>query len=232
MMNIILKFKNEVVKELPIEQDIYTIGRREDNDIQIENLAVSGSHAKLVREGDVLYIEDQESTNGIFLNGSKITKSVLKNGDVVLIGSHTIEYKTDIKLPEDTTKAGVRSHSMNETILLSPADQQKILSSTEKLDVLGGMIILEGSTDSKEYLLKERITTIGKDDSAIIRLKGFFAPKMAALINRRKDGYFITHSGSKELKINGTKVDQRYDLKDGDIVEVAGIKMQFFIKDS
>jgi pSer/pThr/pTyr-binding forkhead associated (FHA) protein len=232
MMKILLKFKDAVIKEMPIEQDSYTIGRKEDNDIQIDNLAVSGFHAKLVKEGNTLYIEDKESTNGTFLNGRKITKSILQNGDVVLIGSHTIEYKTDIKSQEDATKTGVRSRSMNETILLSPTEQQKILASSEKLDVLGGMMIIEGTTDNKEYLLKERIATIGKDNSALIRLKGFFAPKVAALINRRKDGYFITPSGGKEMKINGNKVDKRYDLKDGDIVEVAGIKMQFFIKES
>jgi pSer/pThr/pTyr-binding forkhead associated (FHA) protein len=231
MMKILIKLKDAVIKEMPIEHDTYTIGRKEDNDIHIDNLAVSGFHAKLVREGDVLYIEDRESTNGTFLNGTKITKSALRNGDIVLVGSHTIEYKTDIKPPEDATKTGVRSRSMNETILLSPSDQQKILASSEKLDVLGGMMIIEGATDSKEYLLKERIATIGKDDSALIRLKGFFAPKVAALINRRKDGYFITPSGGKELKINGNKVNQRYDLKDGDIVEVSGIKMQFFVKE-
>jgi pSer/pThr/pTyr-binding forkhead associated (FHA) protein len=79
--------------------------------------------------------------------------------------------------------------------------------------------------------LKERVTTIGKDDSAVIRLKGFFAPKVAALVNRRREGYFISPSGKKPLKINGEEINQRYDLKDGDIVEIAGVKMQFYLKE-
>jgi pSer/pThr/pTyr-binding forkhead associated (FHA) protein len=97
--------------------------------------------------------------------------------------------------------------------------------------VLGGFLIIEGSTEKKDYELKERVTTIGKDESAGIRLKGFFAPKVTALVNRRKEGYFVTPSGEKELKVNGSRVEQRYDLKDGDIVEVAGLKMQFYIKE-
>jgi pSer/pThr/pTyr-binding forkhead associated (FHA) protein len=120
---------------------------------------------------------------------------------------------------------------MDETILLSPKDQEKIITQTEKLEVLGGLLVIEGSADKKEYLLKERITTIGKDDSALVRLKGLFAPKVAALINRRKEGYFITPSGGKDIKVNGNKVDQRCDLKDGDVIEVAGLKMQFFVKE-
>jgi pSer/pThr/pTyr-binding forkhead associated (FHA) protein len=54
---------------------------------------------------------------------------------------------------------------------------------------------------------------------------------VAALINRRKEGYFITPAGGKSLKVNGQEVDHRYDLKDGDIVEIAGLKLQFYVKE-
>lgn len=230
MTKILLKFKDAVIKELKLEQETYSVGRKDTNDIVIENLAVSGSHARLFKEGEAYFIEDLNSTNGTFVNGRKIAKQPLKNGDVVLIGSHTIEFMTDVK-PAEGTKTDIRSRSMDETILLSPKDQEKIITQTEKLEVLGGLLVIEGSADKKEYLLKERITTIGKDDSALIHLKGFFAPKVAALINRRKEGYFITPSGGKDIKVNGNKVDQRYDLKDGDVIEVAGLKMQFFVKE-
>ncbi|MEN6468805.1 MAG: FHA domain-containing protein, partial [Smithella sp.] len=69
------------------------------------------------------------------------------------------------------------------------------------------------------------------EDGSAIKLKGFFAPKLAALVNRRKEGYFITPSAGKDLKVNGQVIERRYDLKDGDMLEVGGLKLQFYIKE-
>ena len=231
MAKIQIKFKDAVIKEVPLTQDPLTIGRRTGNDIVIDNQAISGSHARIFQEDQTYFIEDLNSLNGTFLNGQKVSKYALKQGDIILIGNHTIEFLSDKPPEADAAKPGIRGRSMNETMVLSPSDQKKILASTEKVEVLGGFIIIEGSTDKKDYLLKDRITTIGKDDGAVIRIKGFFAPKVAALVNRRKEGYFINPSSGKDLKINDQKVAQRYDLKDGDIVEIGDLKMQFYIKE-
>jgi pSer/pThr/pTyr-binding forkhead associated (FHA) protein len=233
MAKVLLKFKEAVVKEIPLNQDIMTIGRKEESDIIIDNQAVSGRHAKILKEGDAIFIEDASSLNGTYVNGQKIFKSELYNGDVILIGVHTLEVISDKVRDTDMKSFAVRGRSMDETMVIAPADQKKILASVdkEKPEALGGFIIIEGSTEKKDYLLKERVITIGKDDSAGIRLKGFFAPKVAALVNRRKEGYFITPSGGKSLKVNGEEIEHRYDLKDGDIVEVGGLKMQFYVKE-
>ena len=122
---------------------------------------------------------------------------------------------------------------MDETMVIAPADKQKIITAADNSipDALGGFLVIEGSTEQKEYELKERVSAIGKEDGSAIKLKGLFAPKLAALVNRRKEGYFITPSGGKELKINGKVISRRYDLKDGDIAEVAGLKLQFYLKE-
>jgi pSer/pThr/pTyr-binding forkhead associated (FHA) protein len=231
MAKIQIKFKDAVIKEVPITQVMLTIGRKPGNDVVIDNQAISGSHARIVEENETYFIEDLNSLNGTFLNGQKVSKYALKNGDIILIGNHTIEFMSDKPPDEDAAKPGIRGRSMNETMIMAPSDQKKILAATEKVDVLGGFLIIEGSTEKKDYLLKDRITTIGKDDAALIHLKGFFAPKVAALVNRRKEGYFINPSSGKDLKINDQKVAQRYDLKDGDIVEIGDLKMQFYIKE-
>lgn len=231
MAKILLKFKDAVIKDLPLEKEATTIGRKSENDIVIDNIGVSGFHAKILKEGESFYIEDLNSLNGTFVDGEKVSKSILNSGDVILIGKHTLEFISEEHKRDEGIKAPIRGVSMDETMVIDPREQEKILTSTEKLEVLGGFIIIEGSTDMGEYELKERVTTIGKDESAGIRLKGFFAPKVAALVNRRKECYFISPSGKKPLKINGEEVTQRYDLKDGDIVEVAGIKLQFYLKE-
>lgn len=229
MAKILLRFKDAVLRDVTLEKDVTTIGRKEGNDIVVDNIGVSGYHAKIVKEGDYYSIEDLNSLNGTFVDGKKVGKAVLNSGDVILVGKHTLEFISE-KAPQKGSQP-MRGISMDETMVIGPQDQEKILASSEKLEVLGGFIIIEGSTDTGEYELKERVTTIGKDESALIKLKGFFAPKVAALVNRRKEGYFISPSGKKAIKVNSAEIDHRYDLKDGDIVEVAGIKMQFYIKE-
>ncbi|MBM4270730.1 MAG: FHA domain-containing protein [Deltaproteobacteria bacterium] len=233
MAKLMLKFKEAVVKEILLDKEVMSIGRKAENDIVIDNQAVSSRHAQITKEGDSIFIEDTNSLNGTYVNGQKIFKSELFNGDVVLIGVHTMEVISDKIRDTDTKSFAVRGRSMDETMVIAPDDQKKILASAdkEKPDALGGFIVIEGTTDKKDYLLKERVTTIGKEDNAAIHLKGFFAPKIAALVNRRKEGYFITPASGKSLKVNGQDVNHRYDLKDGDIVETAGLKLQFYIKE-
>ncbi len=234
MAKVLLKFKEAVIKEIPLDQDVMTIGRKTDNDIVIDNQAVSGYHARIKKEVNCLFIEDASSLNGTYINGQKISKGELHNGDVVLIGVHTLDVILE-KARETNTKEGftVRGRSMDETVVIGAEEQKKILASQdkEKPEILGGFIVIEGSTDKRDYLLKERVTTIGKEDGAGIHLKGFFAPKVAALVNRRKEGYFITPAGGKTLKVNGQKVDHKYDLKDGDIVEAGWLKLQYYVKE-
>jgi pSer/pThr/pTyr-binding forkhead associated (FHA) protein len=233
MAKVLLKYKEAVVKEIPLDKEITTIGRKPDNDIIIDNQAVSGHHALIKTEGDELVIEDLNSLNGTFLNSQKVSKAELFNSDVILIGVHTLDVFSDKQRGADKKTFAVRGRSMDETMVISPDDKKKIISTADKSipEPLGGFLLIEGSTDQKEYELKERVSAIGKEDGSAIKLKGFFAPKLAALVNRRKEGYFITPSGGKEVKVNGKAIEHRYDLKDGDIVEVGNLKLQFYLKE-
>jgi pSer/pThr/pTyr-binding forkhead associated (FHA) protein len=91
MAKVLLKFKEAVVKEISLNQDVITIGRKADNDIVIDNQAVSGYHARIKKEGRSFFIEDANSLNGTYLNGQKMSKGELHNGDIVLIGVHTLD---------------------------------------------------------------------------------------------------------------------------------------------
>lgn len=93
MPKIQIKFKDAVIKDMPLTQDTLTIGRKEGNDIVIDNQGISGFHAHIVRENQDFVIEDLNSLNGTFLNGRKVNKYVLKHGDIILIGNHTIEFR-------------------------------------------------------------------------------------------------------------------------------------------
>ena len=233
MAKVLLKFKEAVIREIPLDQDVMTIGRKKDNDIVIDNQAVSGYHARIKKEANSLFVEDANSLNGTFINGQKISRGELHNGDVILIGVHTLDVILEKARETDLKGFAVRGRSMDETVVIGTEEQKKILASQdkEKPEILGGFIVIEGSTEKRDYILKERVTTIGKEDGAGIHLRGFFAPRVAALVNRRKEGYFITPAGGKTLKVNGQKVDHKYDLKDGDIVEAGGLKLQYYVKE-
>ncbi|MCX8028133.1 MAG: FHA domain-containing protein [Thermodesulfovibrionales bacterium] len=237
MAKAILTFQDTVIKDYLLDKDIITIGRKPDNDIRIDNLAVSGYHAKIIVGKDAIFIEDNNSLNGTFVNGAKVIKHQLRHGDKVNIGKHIIIF--DIPEEAGKTPPVTRPQSMDETLVISPDIQQRYIkqstslttASTSGTEPLGGFAVIEGALDQKEYILKDRVSRIGKEDDAEIRVRGLFKPKVAAIINRKKDGYFISPSSKKPLKINGEDITGRRQLNDGDIVEVVGVKLQFFIKE-
>jgi len=234
MAKVLLKYKEAVIQDVTLDKEMTTIGRKPDNDIIIDNQAVSGHHAQIKMQGSDVVLEDLGSLNGTYINSQKISRAELFNGDVVLIGVHTLLVSSDKNREEEKKSFAMRGRSMDETMVIAPDDQKKILATADRStpEPLGGFFVVEGSTNQREYELKEKVSAIGKEEGSAIRLKGFFAPKLAALVNRRKEGYFITPSGGRELRVNGKTIDRRYDLKDGDIVEVSNLKLQFFIKES
>lgn len=92
MASLVLSFDGEMVQEYQITKVHMSIGRRPDNDIAIDNLAVSGSHAMIVRRGKDLLVEDSGSTNGTLVNGKAIEKHALQDGDVIEIGKFHLKY--------------------------------------------------------------------------------------------------------------------------------------------
>lgn len=237
MNKVQLKFQDAVLTEVPLDKDIITVGRKPDNNIHIDNLAVSGFHAKIYREGDTFILEDMGSLNGTFVNGVKISKHLLRNNDSALIGKHVLSFILPAAAENLEQTMAVRNVKMDETLVLDPQLQQRLLNKMPEAKVaggrelLGGFTVIEGASDRDEYELKERVTTIGKDYNAGIRLRGLLSPKIAALVNRRKEGYFISPVGNAAVKINGERIGERCDLKDGDLVEVGKLKLQFYIRE-
>jgi pSer/pThr/pTyr-binding forkhead associated (FHA) protein len=88
---ITLRYKGKVLQEYPINiGQTLTIGRNDSNDIVIDNLAVSGKHARIDSVSASFIITDLESTNGTFVNEELIASHGLRNNDVILIGKHEL----------------------------------------------------------------------------------------------------------------------------------------------
>ena len=95
MAKLSLKFQERVLREVALSVGVVTIGRQPDNLLRIDNPAVSGHHAKIYWEGRHCILEDMESFNGTYVNNRRIGKLTLKDGDVVLIGKHTLEFHAE-----------------------------------------------------------------------------------------------------------------------------------------
>ncbi len=234
MPKIIVKFNEAVIREVPLDREQFTIGRKPDNDVVIDNPAVSGHHAKLSRVQAVYFLEDLGSTNGTFVNEKKIDKRQLKDGDRVTIGKHVLLYEDEAKglaLPP------AQAADTDKTMILDTQKQRELLKAEQTMqpkpkERIRVLQVLSGGTDKKEYQLTGRIVLIGSQDGSTVKLTGWFAPKVAAMISRRPAGYNISLSeDGKKVLVNGTPIQGRADLKDGDLLEVAGVKMSFLLKD-
>jgi pSer/pThr/pTyr-binding forkhead associated (FHA) protein len=97
MLTIQLKFNKTLLRQIESDKEEITIGRDANNDIQIDNMAVSGVHARIIKGPDRYVVQDLKSTNGTFLNEKKINRSVLKENDAITIGKHTLLVTFDKK---------------------------------------------------------------------------------------------------------------------------------------
>src|SRR5919107_1280999 len=95
MAKLILSVDGQVLKEYQLSKERTLIGRKAHNDIQIDNLAVSGEHAAIITILNDSFIEDLGSTNGTMVNGKPVKKHFLQNNDVVEIGKHKLKYFND-----------------------------------------------------------------------------------------------------------------------------------------
>ncbi len=237
MAKLLLKFGSSALKELPLDKEVITIGRKPGNDIQIDNLAVSGFHAKLEHSAGQYFIEDLNSTNGTFVARKRVSRCALRNNDNITIGKHTLVFLSEAPETSESPDATVRVRTRppDGTVIFSAKQQAKIYEKAEEpaQPRIGLLTVVSGSTDKREYELTEKLTTIGSSASAGVRLKGFFAPEVAALINRVRDEYFINQpGGGRKPMVNGKPVEGRQALHDGDVLDVAKVKMQFTFKES
>jgi len=218
-----------------------TIGRAPDNDIPIDNLAVSNYHARVYLEAGSLVVEDLNSLNGLFLNDIRVERAMLKDGDAILIGKHHIlvDQAHDAALPVDGWRKPPVPR-VNETMVLDTHERRKLLEmaaaagersqlSPERLRV-PTLTVLQGRTDQKEYRISGKLTVIGHSKLATVRLRGWFTPDIAAQINKHEDGYYLG-CGDRVPKINGIAIGGLTKLNDGDLIEVGRVRLNFLYRE-
>jgi pSer/pThr/pTyr-binding forkhead associated (FHA) protein len=279
MAKLILSMDGLVLKEIPLAKERTTIGRKPHNDIQIDNLAVSGEHAVIVTILNDSFLEDLGSTNGTVVNGNAIKKHFLQNNDIIELGKYKLKFvgeaapaaagapagekadfeKTMVLRPSQMKAAAEQAKAMaaaagggaagaqaaavaQRAAAVQAAGQTATASGVAAQDApkpaaaapasatatapakpgqpMGAIQLLSGANAGKELELNKPLTTLGKPGVQV------------AVLTRRPQGYFITHvEGSSRPAVNGQQIGAApHALKDHDVIELAGVKMEFFIK--
>ena len=228
MAKLILSMDGLVLKEIMLDKERLSIGRKPHNDIQIDNLAISGEHAVVVTILADSFLEDLNSTNGTLVNGQPIKKHFLRANDVIELGKYKLKYmpETPAAQPVESDVAARRAAAVKTPgdLKLAPTEvgvRSNVGMSSRPTAVPPAAIqLLNGPNAGKELALQKTLTTIGKPGTQV------------AVIARRPHGYFITHvEGTSFPVVNGEQLDaQAHPLGDHDVIEIAGIKMEFFLK--
>ena len=221
MGKLVVSLDGVVIKEVQITKDKTTLGRRPYNDIVIDNLAVSGEHAVLQMVGADVFIEDLNSTNGTYINGKAVKKQLLTHNDTVEIGKYKIKF-----LVEDGT-------DYEKTMIMKPGSrapmsapvgyQPNVGFGASDFSPMGAthgaasIKVLNGAAAGREVVLTKVVTTVGKPGVQV------------ASITKRPGGYVLAHvEGALQPTVNGSAlVGETVQLKNGDVIELAGTQMQF-----
>jgi pSer/pThr/pTyr-binding forkhead associated (FHA) protein len=248
MAKLIFLLDGKLLSEYPLNKERISIGRRPSNDIHIDNLAVSGEHATILTLGKDSFLEDLNSTNGTLVNQKLIKKHVLQHNDVIEFGKYQLKYISEeqikrpvndgfantvsIKPPKksaETTEIPVEDQpSPPKAAPAEKAPTERPVEPKEVTDIpsdtnrdsqkMGHIQMLSGADSGQELLLNRAMIKLGKPGEQL------------AVVTKRPNGYFITHvEGSTYPQVNGQSIGvQAHALKDRDVIELSGIKMEFY----
>jgi len=261
MAKLILSMDGLVLREIPLDKERISMGRKPHNDIQIDNLAISGEHAVIITLLNDSFLEDLNSTNGTYVNGQPIKKHFLQNGDVVELGKYRLKYVNEA--PTETVAADFDKSSAARTDVVGRGTVEQAAGkgfsetrtggrTTDPLGLSASMAttaaptassprqsmtattppgappapkaaiqILTGGNAGKELELTKTLTTLGKQGVQVV------------VIARRPQGYFMTHvEGAQCPVVAGQTLvaNKPHQLNDHDIIELGGVKMEFFLK--
>lgn len=225
-------------QEYPLTKETTTLGRKPGNDIQVDNLSVSGKHAQVITILEDSFLEDLGSTNGTYVNGKLIKKHALENGDRITLGKFQLTYENEgagegefeqtmiirpgeAGMPEQAGDKEIDRSVQKINAALESEHQAATASATEGREAC--LQLLSGANAGKELILKKALTTIGQPGVQV------------AAITRRPQGFFLIHvdggPNNNVPKVAGSPIGSNaHRLNDHDIIEVAGVKMEFYTR--
>ena len=233
MARLILSLDGQVLAEYNMTKERYTLGRLPDNDVRVDNAAVSGHHALIINILNDSFLEDLNSTNGTYVNGKLIKKHALQHGDVITIGHHHLRFvdaqveeaepdefeRTMVIGPGQVSEDRIRAATAPQAAA-APGTAAPAAASAKPVPA-ARLQVLSGQFAGRELELTKALTTLGRPGIQV------------AAITRRADGYSLVHVESSKPGdyplVNGEPTGpQARRLSDNDVITLAGVKMGFF----
>jgi len=219
MPKLILTLDGAVIREYTIDKDSITIGRKHGNDIQLNDLTISGRHSLISKVGDNIFIDDLGSTNGTLLNGARIAKSKLHHGDVIQVGNYQFTFFSQEE--EDYEPTMFLRAEIEETKVIDT----KLKPTPENTGTkLGAVKVLSGPLRNKTLELRKPFNTLG-----------FNGSKMA-IIARNASNYTISAIKNDDsiniAMVNGKNIPvEPLELEENDLIELANTQIEFIFID-
>lgn len=236
MPQLTLKFNQNPIQTYNLARGkSMTIGRLEDNDIVIENLAVSGHHAKIDAVGDSFLLTDLQSKNGCFVNEKMVASHWLNQGDVVSIGKHLLEFHFQAGEKRPPSPQG---DQRDQTMVMDTDHYRAMMDKSGAADRMeadagkpvGMLSYLKGGEGEVE--LARKLIKIGKEAASDIVVSGLTLGSTAATISKRPKNYVLSYvAGLAKPKVNGKAVKQSVALNEFDVIEIGSVKLQFYTKE-
>jgi pSer/pThr/pTyr-binding forkhead associated (FHA) protein len=240
MEKLVCTLDNKLIGEYPFNKDKLTIGRNPKADIVIDNLAVSGIHAHVNKIGIDFLIEDNNSTNGTFVNEKPIKKHVLNEGDVILIGrfefklmrEQTAKISSAAPVPQTPTPKAQAPQASAKPAIQTPIAQTPAVQATAAQPAVESsptqekpkppaisnaqLLILNGEQKGSQIALNKSMFSHAIDGQKIV-------------ITKRDNGFFISQiEGDKPIAINGQPLTTlTYKLNKNDVILISDINHQF-----
>lgn len=237
MARLVLSLDGQILAEYNMNKERYTIGRLPDNDIRIDNPAVSGHHSLIINILNDSFLEDLNSTNGTYVNGKLIKKHALQHGDVITVGHHQLRFV-------DQQEPDAEQDEFEKTMVIQPSSQseerlRKVAQSVDQAAAKLAPVADKGAIDQPVALPKAKLQVLsgafaGRELELTKALTTLGRPGVqVAAITRRAEGYFIVHVDSGKENdfplVNGAAIGpQARRLHDNDVIQLAGVKMGFF----
>lgn len=218
---LILTLDGEIINEYPLDSENLSVGRKHDNDIQLNDLTVSGRHAMIcLPQSGHVYVEDLGSTNGTLVNGNHIKKTTLKHGDIIQMGHHQFTFLCEDGVQYEPTM--FIKAEMDETEMVLPEWESR--EESIKGQPLAGLRTLNGPLARTVMELRKPFSTIG-----------FQGHKMA-LISRGLEDYTISpvpssisRRSSDKALLNGEELGPSpVSLKPNDVINISGFEVEFY----
>jgi pSer/pThr/pTyr-binding forkhead associated (FHA) protein len=251
MAKLILSMDGLVLKEIELDRERITIGRRPYNDIQINNLAISGEHAVIVTILNDSFLEDQNSTNGTLVNGKPIKKRVLHHNDVISMGKYTLKF---LKVPNEAQRLTEEKRIEMDVPLIgySRRGQDGVASDVGIASSIGAATAFSASVSTDDPIQATTVvvsTASETNAQAVLCIlsgsnKGKEFPLVksstslgkpgiqVANITRQPQGHVLSHvEGVRKPNVNGAPIgDEGQLLGSGDEIEISGVRMRFLLK--